>query len=74
MLVLEYPFQSNDSAALEDEVAKGFTNIFPSTIAFGLSSSTFCKVITIFVAREDEFVGFGVVSAIVVDAVDVWQT
>nr|GFC55459.1 hypothetical protein [Tanacetum cinerariifolium] len=28
------------SAAFEDEVAKGFTKVLPSTIAFGLSSST----------------------------------
>nr|GFD05658.1 hypothetical protein [Tanacetum cinerariifolium] len=42
----------------------------PSTIAFGLSSSTSCEVIGIFFAREDEFVGVGAMSAIVVDAVD----
>nr|GFC58028.1 hypothetical protein [Tanacetum cinerariifolium] len=29
-----------------------------------------CEVIGIFVAREDEFVGIGAMSAIVVDAVD----
>nr|GFD47853.1 hypothetical protein [Tanacetum cinerariifolium] len=31
------------SAAFEDDVAKGFTNVLPSTIAFGLSSSTSCE-------------------------------
>nr|GFC92418.1 hypothetical protein [Tanacetum cinerariifolium] len=51
--------------------AKGFTNVLPSTIAFGLSSSTSCEVIGIVVASEDEFVGIGTLSAIVVDAVDV---
>nr|GEV91782.1 hypothetical protein [Tanacetum cinerariifolium] len=59
-----------DEAALVDEFAKEFTNVLPSTIAFGLSSSTSYEVIGIFVAREDEFVGIGAVSAIVVDAVD----
>nr|GFB93281.1 hypothetical protein [Tanacetum cinerariifolium] len=46
------------------------TNVLPSTIAVGLGSSTSCEVIGIFVAREDEFIGVGAVSAIVVDAVD----
>nr|GFC71118.1 hypothetical protein [Tanacetum cinerariifolium] len=66
------PSDRNDvSAAFKDEVAKGFTNEFPSIIAFGLSSSTSCEEIRIFVASEDEFVGIGTLSAIVVDAVDV---
>nr|GFC77110.1 hypothetical protein [Tanacetum cinerariifolium] len=59
------------SAAFEDEVRKGFTKVLPSTIAFGLSSSTSCEEIGIFVKRDDEFVGIGTLSAIVVDAVDV---
>nr|GFC63043.1 hypothetical protein [Tanacetum cinerariifolium] len=59
-----------DAVALVDEFANGLTNVLPSTIAFGLSSSTSCEEIRIFVAREDEFVGIGAVSAIVVDAVD----
>nr|GFC37403.1 hypothetical protein [Tanacetum cinerariifolium] len=58
------------SAAFEDEVAKGFTNEFPSIIAFGLSSSTSCEELGIFVTREDDFVGIVTLSAIVVDAVD----
>nr|GFD39857.1 hypothetical protein [Tanacetum cinerariifolium] len=57
-------------AALVDEFAKGLINVFPSTIAFGLSSSTSYEVIRIFVAREDEFVGIGTVFAIDVDAID----
>nr|GFA62541.1 hypothetical protein [Tanacetum cinerariifolium] len=57
-------------AALVDGFANELTNVLPSTIAFGLSSSTSYEVIGIFVAREDEFVGIGAVSAIVVDAVD----
>nr|GEZ21129.1 hypothetical protein [Tanacetum cinerariifolium] len=61
----------DDAAALVDEIAKGFTNVLPSTIAFGLRSSTSCEVIGIFVTREDVFVGVGAVSAIDVDAVDV---
>nr|GFB59370.1 hypothetical protein [Tanacetum cinerariifolium] len=60
----------DDAAALVDEFAKGLTIVLPSTIAFELSSSTSCEEIGIFVAREDEFVGVGVVSAIIVDAVD----
>nr|GFD57844.1 hypothetical protein [Tanacetum cinerariifolium] len=63
--------EDDDAAALVDEIAKGFTNVFPLTISFGLSSSTSCEVIRIFVAREDEFVGVGAVSAIVVDVIDV---
>nr|GEY35045.1 retrovirus-related Pol polyprotein from transposon TNT 1-94 [Tanacetum cinerariifolium] len=51
--------EDDDSAALVDEFAKGLTNVFPSTIAFELSSSTSYEVIGIFVAREDEFVGIG---------------
>nr|GFD53801.1 hypothetical protein [Tanacetum cinerariifolium] len=58
------------AVTLVDEFAKGLTNTFPSTIAFEISSSTSCGVIRTFVAREDEFVGMGVVSAIVVDAID----
>nr|GEY59385.1 reverse transcriptase domain-containing protein [Tanacetum cinerariifolium] len=50
---------------------KGLTKILPSTITFELSSSTSCELIGICVAREDEFVGVRVVSAIDVDAVDV---
>nr|GFC32246.1 hypothetical protein [Tanacetum cinerariifolium] len=57
-------------AALVDAFANGLTNVLPSTIAFGLSSSTSYEVIEIFFAREDEFVGIGAVSAIVVDVVD----
>nr|GFC04811.1 hypothetical protein [Tanacetum cinerariifolium] len=60
----------DDAAALVDEFGKELTNVLPSTIAFGLSSSASCEVIGKFVAREDEFVGIGVVSAIVVDVVD----
>nr|GFC63243.1 hypothetical protein [Tanacetum cinerariifolium] len=52
------------------EFANGLTNVLPSTIAFGLSSSTSCGVIGIFVAREDAFIGIGAVFTIVVDAVD----
>nr|GFC10157.1 hypothetical protein [Tanacetum cinerariifolium] len=59
------------AAALVDEFANGLTNVLPATIAFGLSSSTSCEEIEIFVAREYEFVGIGAVSAIVVDVVDV---
>nr|GFD33645.1 hypothetical protein [Tanacetum cinerariifolium] len=33
--------------------------------------STSCEVIGIFVAREDEFVGIGAMSAIIVDVIDV---
>nr|GFC91346.1 hypothetical protein [Tanacetum cinerariifolium] len=63
--------KDDDAAAtLVDEFAKGLTNVLPSTISFGLSSSTSCEEIGIFVAREDEFFGIGTVSAIVVDAVD----
>nr|GFC95364.1 hypothetical protein [Tanacetum cinerariifolium] len=58
-------------AALVDGFANGLTNVLPSTIAFGLSSSTSCEGIGIFVAREDEFVGIGTLSAVDVDAVDV---
>nr|GFC43144.1 hypothetical protein [Tanacetum cinerariifolium] len=58
------------AAALVDEFAKGLANVLPSTIAFELSTSTSYEVIGIFVAREDEFVGIGAVSAIVVDAID----
>nr|GFC07831.1 hypothetical protein [Tanacetum cinerariifolium] len=36
--------QDDVSAAFEDEVAKGFTNVLPSTIAFGLSLSTSCEM------------------------------
>nr|GFC25782.1 hypothetical protein [Tanacetum cinerariifolium] len=61
----------NDAAALVDEFANGLINVLPSTIAFELSSSTSYEVIGRFVAREDEFVRVGAVSAIVVDAVDV---
>nr|GFD31967.1 hypothetical protein [Tanacetum cinerariifolium] len=57
--------------ALVDEFANGLANVLPSTIAFRLSSSTSGEEIGIFVAREDEFVGIGAVSAIIVDAVDV---
>nr|GFD17377.1 hypothetical protein [Tanacetum cinerariifolium] len=60
----------DDAAALVDEFANGLTNVLPSSIAFGLNSSTSCEVIRIFVAREDEFVGIGAVSTIVVDAVN----
>nr|GEU40547.1 retrovirus-related Pol polyprotein from transposon TNT 1-94 [Tanacetum cinerariifolium] len=59
--------EEDDSASIVDELAKGVTNVFPLTIAFGLSSSISCEVIGIFVAREDEFVGVGAVSAIAVD-------
>nr|GFC97536.1 hypothetical protein [Tanacetum cinerariifolium] len=52
-------------------ITNGLTNKLPSTIAFGLSSSTSCEEIRIFVGREDAFVGIGAMSAIVVDAVDV---
>nr|GFB90036.1 hypothetical protein [Tanacetum cinerariifolium] len=62
--------EDDDAAALVDEFAKGLTNTCPSTIAFGLSSSTSCKGIGIFVSREDEFVRVGTMSAIDVDAVD----
>nr|GEV12310.1 hypothetical protein [Tanacetum cinerariifolium] len=55
------------AAALVDEFANGLTNVLPLTIAFELSSSTSCEVIGIFVALDDEFVGIGAVSAIVVD-------
>nr|GEW98278.1 hypothetical protein [Tanacetum cinerariifolium] len=64
-------YEDDDSAALVDGFAKGLTNVLPSNIAFGLSSSTSCEVFGKFVAREDEFVGIGVVSAIDVDVVDV---
>nr|GFD43390.1 hypothetical protein [Tanacetum cinerariifolium] len=60
----------DEAAALVDEFAKGFTNVLPSTITFGLSSSTSYEVIGIFDAREDEFVGVDAMSAIVVDAND----
>nr|GFC82680.1 hypothetical protein [Tanacetum cinerariifolium] len=63
--------KDDDAAALVDEFTNELTNVLPLNIAFELSSLTFCEVIGIFVAREDEFVGVGVVSAIVVDAVDV---
>nr|GFD48974.1 hypothetical protein [Tanacetum cinerariifolium] len=63
--------KDDDAEALVDEFVNGLTNILPSTIAFELSSSTSCEVIGIFVAREDDFVGVGAVSAIDVDAVDV---
>nr|GFD24371.1 hypothetical protein [Tanacetum cinerariifolium] len=59
-----------DAVVLVDEFANRLTNTLPSTIAFGLSSSTSYEVIRIFVTREDEFVGVGAMSAIVVDAVD----
>nr|GFD34845.1 hypothetical protein [Tanacetum cinerariifolium] len=58
------------AATLVAEFANGLTNVLPSTIAFELSSSTSCEVVGIFVAREDELVGVGTVSAIVVDVVD----
>nr|GFB94321.1 hypothetical protein [Tanacetum cinerariifolium] len=58
---------NEDAAALVDEFANRLTNVLPSTIAFGLSSSTSYELIGTFVAREDEFVGIGAVSAIVVD-------
>nr|GFC49138.1 hypothetical protein [Tanacetum cinerariifolium] len=61
----------NVKAVLVDEFANGLTNVLPSTIAFELTSSTSCEVIRIFVARDDEFVGVGAVSAIVVDVIDV---
>nr|GFD24511.1 hypothetical protein [Tanacetum cinerariifolium] len=60
--------KDDDAAALVDEFANRLTNVLPSTITFELSSSTSCEVIGIFVAREDEFVGIGAMSAIVVDA------
>nr|GFD43532.1 hypothetical protein [Tanacetum cinerariifolium] len=59
------------TAALVDGFANGLTNVLPSTIAFGLCSLTSCEGIGKFVAREDEFVGIGTLSALDVDAVDV---
>nr|GEX81112.1 reverse transcriptase domain-containing protein [Tanacetum cinerariifolium] len=39
-----------DAASLVDEFANGLINVLPSIIAFGLSSSTSCEAIGIFVA------------------------
>nr|GEV14873.1 retrovirus-related Pol polyprotein from transposon TNT 1-94 [Tanacetum cinerariifolium] len=64
------PAQEPQVPALVDEFANRLTNVLPSTIAFELSSSTSCEVTGIFVARDDEFVEVGAVSAIVVDAID----
>nr|GFD06146.1 hypothetical protein [Tanacetum cinerariifolium] len=33
----------DDATALVDEFANGLTNVLPSTISFGLSSSTSCE-------------------------------
>nr|GEZ00909.1 hypothetical protein [Tanacetum cinerariifolium] len=66
--------EDDDAAALVDEFANGLTNVLPSTVAFELSSSMSCEVIGIFVVREDEFVGVGAESAIVVDVVDLEET
>nr|GEY19921.1 reverse transcriptase domain-containing protein [Tanacetum cinerariifolium] len=61
----------DDSAALVDGLAKGLTNVLPLNKASGTFSSTSCEEFGTFVAREDEFVGVGLESAIDVDAVDV---
>nr|GFC88068.1 hypothetical protein [Tanacetum cinerariifolium] len=36
--------EDDATAALVDEFANGLTNVLPSTIAFGLSSSTSCEM------------------------------
>ncbi|GJT20048.1 hypothetical protein Tco_0878754 [Tanacetum coccineum] len=56
--------EDDDSAALVDGVAKGFTNVFSSNITFGTLSA---------IVAEDEFVGVGAVFVVVVVVVGVWK-
>ncbi|GJR32456.1 hypothetical protein Tco_1108688 [Tanacetum coccineum] len=69
-VLLSLVLEDDDSASLVDGGANGFTNVFPSSIAFGTLLATVVGWSEAD-SLEDEFVGVGAVSAVVVDAVGV---